>query len=133
MCPVHTAVSPIKPFISCTDVRWYLKVSDDRWVVVDGFAVHGFPHALAVEGELLHGLLLRKVRPLVEELPRGLMLEAGHVEEPWRGADLRRHDRARSAEPGNESRRSATAYILQHRTGSGPENGCEHSSLNVHE
>lgn len=63
----------------------YLQVSNDRWVVVDGFAVHSLPHAFPVEGELLHGLLLGEVRPLVEHLPRRLMLEPRHVEEPlWR-------------------------------------------------
>lgn len=77
-------------------------MSNDGWVVIDGLAVHGFPHALSVEGELLHGLLLRKVRPLVEELPRRLMLEARHVEKTWRGADVRRHDGASSATPVDE-------------------------------
>lgn len=60
----------------------YLQVSDDRGVIVDGFAVHGLPHALPVKGELLHRLLLSKVRPLVENLPRRLVLETRHVEEP---------------------------------------------------
>lgn len=69
----------------------YLQVSDDGGVVVDGLAVDGLPHALAVEGELLHGLLLGKVGPLVEELPRGLVLEPRHVEEPRRRADVCRH------------------------------------------
>lgn len=84
----------------------YLEVSDDGRVVVDGLAVHCFPHALAVEGELLHGLLLRKVRPLVEELPGRLVLEPGHVEKARRGADVRRHDGAPSATPVGERERS---------------------------
>lgn len=66
-------------------------MSDDRRVVVDGFAVDGLPHALAVKGELLHRLLLGEVRPLVEDLPRCLVLEARHVKEPLRRADVRRH------------------------------------------
>lgn len=69
----------------------HLQVSDDRRVVVDGLAVDGLPHALPVEGELLHRLLLGEVRPLVEDLPRRLVLEARHVEEPLRRADVRRH------------------------------------------
>ena len=69
----------------------YLQVSDDRGVVVDGLAVHSLPHALPVEGELLHRLLLGEVRPLVEHLPRSLVLEARHVEEALRGTDVRRH------------------------------------------
>lgn len=69
----------------------YLQVSDDRRVVVDGFAVHGLPHAFPVEGELLHRLLLGEVWPLVKDLPRRLVLEARHVEEPLRRADVRRH------------------------------------------
>lgn len=69
----------------------YLQVSDDRRVVVDGLAVDGLPHALAVEGELLHGLLLGEVRPLVEDLPRCLVLEPRHVEEPRRRANVCRH------------------------------------------
>lgn len=59
----------------------YPQVLDDGRVVVDGFAVDGLPHAFAIEGELLHGLLLGEVRPLVEDLPRRLVLEARHVEE----------------------------------------------------
>jgi len=70
----------------------YLQVSDDRRVVVDGLAVHGLPHALPVEGELLHGLLLGEVWPLIEHLPRRLVLEARHVEEPLRRAHVSRHD-----------------------------------------
>lgn len=66
-------------------------MSDDRWIVIDGFAVDGFSHALAVEGELLHGLLLGEVGPLVEQLTGGLVLEARHMEEPRRGADVCRH------------------------------------------
>ncbi len=66
-------------------------MSDDGGVVVDGLAVHGLPHAFPVEGELLHRLLLGEVRPLVEDLPRGLMLETRHVEEPLRRANVRRH------------------------------------------
>lgn len=69
----------------------YLQVSDDRGVVVDGFAVHCLPHAFPVERELLHGLLLGEVRPLVEDLPRRLVLEARHVEEPLRRAHVSRH------------------------------------------
>lgn len=69
----------------------YLQVSDDRRVVVNGFAVHGLPHAFPIEGELLHGLLLSEVRPLVEHLPRRLVLEARHVEEPLRRANVCRH------------------------------------------
>lgn len=69
----------------------YLQVSDDRRVVVDGFAVDGLPHAFAVEGELLHCLLLGEVGPLVEDLPRRLVLETRHVEEPLRRADVCRH------------------------------------------
>lgn len=69
----------------------YLQVSDNRRVVVDGFAVHGLPHALPVKGELLHRLLLGEVWPLVENLSRRLMLEAWHMEEPLRRADVRRH------------------------------------------
>lgn len=69
----------------------YLQVSDDRWVVVNGFTVDGFPHAFAVERELLHCLLLGKVRPLVEDLPRRLVLETRHVEEPLRRAHVCRH------------------------------------------
>lgn len=69
----------------------YLQVSDDRWVVVNGFAIDGFPHAFAVERELLHCLLLGKVGPLVEDLPRCLVLETRHVEEPLRGAHVCRH------------------------------------------
>lgn len=60
----------------------YLQVSDNRWVVVDGFAVHSLSHALPVKGELLHRLLLGEVWSLVEDLPRRLVLEAWHVEEP---------------------------------------------------
>lgn len=66
-------------------------MSDDGRVVVDGFAVHGLSHAFPVERELLHGLLLGEVRPLVEHLPRGLVLEARHVEEPLRRPNVRRH------------------------------------------
>lgn len=84
----------------------YLEVSDDGRVVVDGLAVHSFPHAFAVEGELLHGLLLRKVRPLVEELPGRLVLEPRHVEEARRRADVRRHDVAPSVTPVDEEQRS---------------------------
>lgn len=62
----------------------YLKVSDDGGVVVNGLSVDSLSHALAIEGKLLHGLLLGKVRPLVEELTRGLVLEPWHVEEPRR-------------------------------------------------
>lgn len=69
----------------------YLQVSDDRRVVVDGFAVDSLSHAFAVEGELLHCLLLGEVGPLVEDLPRRLVLETRHVEEPLRRADVRRH------------------------------------------
>lgn len=64
---------------------------DDRGVVVDGLAIDGLPHALPIEGELLHGLLLGEVRPLVEHLPRRLVLEARHVEETLRRADVGRH------------------------------------------
>lgn len=64
---------------------------DDRRVVVDGFAVDGLPHAFPIEGELLHGLLLGEVWPLVEHLPRRLVLEARHVEETLRRADVSRH------------------------------------------
>lgn len=60
----------------------YLQVSDDRWVVVNGLAVHSLSHALSIKGELLHGLLLGEVWPLVEHLPWRLVLEAWHVEEP---------------------------------------------------
>lgn len=69
-----------------TEIKWvcYLQVSDDRWVVVDGFAVYCLPHPFPVEGELLHRLLLSEVRPLVENLPRRLVLETRHVEEPLR-------------------------------------------------
>lgn len=35
------------------------------------------------------------------------MLEARHVEEPWRGADVRRHDGAPSATPVGEAEQSA--------------------------
>lgn len=66
-------------------------MSDDRGVIINGLAVHGLPHALPVKGELLHGLLLGKVRPLVEHLSGGLMLESWHVEEPLGGAHVRRH------------------------------------------
>lgn len=69
----------------------YLQVSNDRRVVVNGFAVDGFPHAFAIEGELLHCLLLGKVRPLVEDLPWRLVLETWHVEEPLRRAHVCRH------------------------------------------
>lgn len=69
----------------------YLKISDDRWIIVNGLAVDSFPHALAIKSELLHGLLLGKVWPLVEQLPGSLVLEPGHVEEPRRGADIGRH------------------------------------------
>lgn len=69
----------------------YLQVSDDRRVVVNGFAIDSFPHAFAIEGELLHCLLLGKVGPLVEDLPRCLVLETRHVEEPLRGAHVCRH------------------------------------------
>lgn len=69
----------------------YLQVSDDRRVVVNGFAIDGFPHAFAIEGELLHCLLLGKVGPLVEDLPRRLVLETRHVEEALRRAHVCRH------------------------------------------
>lgn len=69
----------------------YLQVSDDRRVVVNGFAVDGFPHAFAIESELLHCLLLGKVGPLVEDLSRRLVLEPWHVEEPLRRAHVCRH------------------------------------------
>ena len=69
----------------------YLQVPDDGGVVVDGLAVDGLTHALAVEGELLHGLLLGEVRPLVEHLARRLVLEARHVEEARRRGDVGRH------------------------------------------
>lgn len=76
---------------------------DDRRVVVDGLAIDGLPHALPVEGELLHGLLLGEVRPLVEHLPRRLVLEARHVEETLRRADVGRH-RAAAVPAGGEGR-----------------------------
>lgn len=66
-------------------------MSNDRRIVVDGFAVDGLPHSFAIKGELLHCLLLGKVRPLVEYLPRRLVLETGHVEEPLRRTDVCRH------------------------------------------
>lgn len=69
----------------------YLQVSDDRRVVVNGFAIDGFPHAFAVKRKLLHCLLLGKVGPLIEDLPRRLVLETRHVEEPLRGAHVCRH------------------------------------------
>lgn len=62
----------------------YLKISDDRWIIINGLAVDSFPHALAIKSELLHGLLLGKVRPLVEQLTRCLVLEPRHMEEPGR-------------------------------------------------
>lgn len=80
----------------------YLQVSNDRGVVVDGLAVDSLTHALAVEGELLHGLLLGEVGALVKELPWCLVLEPRHVEEPWRGAGVRRH--GQSAAPLNLGR-----------------------------
>lgn len=66
----------------------YLKISDDRWIVINGFAVHSFPHALAIKSELLHSLLLGKVRPLVEQLTRCLVLEPRHMEEPGRWTNI---------------------------------------------
>ena len=73
----------------------YLQVPDDGGVVVNGLAVDGLAHALAIEGELLHGLLLGEVRPLVEHLARRLVLEARHVEEARRRGDVGRHGDAR--------------------------------------
>lgn len=69
----------------------YLKVSDDGGVVINGLAVHSLPHAFPVKSELLHGLLLGKVRPFVEHLSGSLVLEPWHVEEPLGGAHVRRH------------------------------------------
>lgn len=69
----------------------YLQMSDDWRVIVDGFAVDGLPHALTIKGELLHGLLLGEVWPLIEDLPRCLVLETWHVEEPLRRANVCRH------------------------------------------
>lgn len=66
----------------------YLQISDDRGIIIDGLAVNSFPHALAIKSELLHGLLLGKVWPLVEELPRCLVLKSRHVEESGRRADI---------------------------------------------
>lgn len=57
----------------------YLQVSDDRGVIIDGLAVDCLAHALAVEGELLHSLLLSEVGPLVEHLPRRLVLEVSFL------------------------------------------------------
>lgn len=62
----------------------YLKISDDRWIIINGLAVDSFPHTLAIKSELLHGLLLGKVWPLVEQLTRCLVLEPRHMEEPGR-------------------------------------------------
>lgn len=66
-------------------------MSDDWRVIVDGFAVDGLPHALTIKGELLHGLLLGEVWPLIEDLPWCLVLETWHVEEPLRRANVCRH------------------------------------------
>ena len=89
----NSAITWVGVWWSESGVWWsesgvYLQVSDDRRVVVDGFAVHGLPHAFPVEGKLLHGLLLGEVRPLVEHLPRRLVLEPRHVEEPLRRANV---------------------------------------------
>lgn len=72
---------------SCT----YLEVSNNRGVVVDGLAVDCFPHAFAIKRQLLHGLLLGKIWPLVEELPWSLVLKPRHMEKPWWGTDVCRH------------------------------------------
>lgn len=93
--------------------RPHLQEADDWRVVVDGLAVDGLAHPLAVEGQLLHGLLLGEVRPLVEELARSLVLEARHVEEPRRGAHVRSHGDCQDCAPEGHKRGGSLVLYLQ--------------------
>jgi len=68
-----------------------LQIFNDRGIVINSLSVHSFSHTFSIESKLLHCLLLCKIRSFVEELPRRLVLESGHVEESGRGADFCGH------------------------------------------